>query len=217
MDTNTARAQTSMPAARLLAFALVGSFALGMGCGGPAEPEAFNPVGDFGFSYSGPISGVFTASGEMNVGIGVIPEAVTGATAYRQDSLIALLAFRSITSTSGDFFTVSLGRAADAIGSLNLNPLACQQNTLGSCRAGVFIPAITPAELQSAVDDPASLLQRSYVLVIGNVTVTQHTTLRIKGTFNATALPANQQSLQNMLQITNGHFDLPIRPQVIVP
>ena len=38
----------------------------------------------------------------------------------------------------------------------------------------------------------------------------------LKGTFKGTALRANQ-SLLGTLQITNGRFDLPIRPQVIPP
>jgi hypothetical protein len=35
----------------------------------------------------------------------------------------------------------------------------------------------------------------------------------VKGTFQAAAFRANQQSLQNALTISNGQFDLPIRPQ----
>lgn len=183
-----------------------------LGCGGTTEPEVFNPVGEISFTYSGAISGSFSASGTLDLVPGAVPQAVTGATAFVQDSVLALIGFRSNATTVGDLFVISLGRPADAKGTVSFDPLACQQQTAGSCRAGVFIPDISPVDLQLAIDDPASFLAKSYILAIGNVTVTEQTALRIRGTFAGTAVKGGEPSFQNLVQITKGTFDLPVRP-----
>lgn len=180
------------------------------GCdGSPSEPR-FDPVGSISFAYSGVISGSYEARGVMEVEQGAIPAPVTGATAYLQDDLMNLLAFRAQTSTRGDAFTLLLG-AVPGTGSLPLDPLSCQQQVLASCRIGFFVPDVDVTQLTGP--DLASLLEITYVLVLGNVEVTTRTDRRIRGTFQAIAFRGNEENLQNSLTITNGSFDLPIRPQ----
>jgi hypothetical protein len=182
------------------------------GCDNPSAPESFNPVGTLSFTYQGAtISGTFQATGEMQLSSGAAPQPITGATAYRQDNQLSLLAFRTQTASRGDAFSLLLGEVA-ATGSLPLDPIACQSQASTTCRIGFFVPDLDPAELTS-VTDLSVLLQKSYVLVIGSINVTSRTDLRVKGTFQAVAFRANEQSLQNALTISNGQFDLPIRPQ----
>lgn len=182
------------------------------GCDSPSAPEQFDPVGTLSFTYQGAaISGTFQATGEMQLSGSTIPQPVTGATAYRQENQLNLLAFRTQSASRGDAFSLLLGEVTTT-GPLSLDPLACQQQASANCRVGFFVPDVDSAELTS-VTDLSALLQKSYVLVLGSINVTSRTDLRVKGTFQAAAFRANQQSLQNALTISNGQFDLPIRPQ----
>lgn len=182
------------------------------GCDSPSTPERFDPVGTLSFTYQGAtISGTFQATGEMQLSSGTVPQPVTGATAYRQENHLNLLAFRTQAASRGDAFSLLLGEVTTT-GPLQLSPLSCQQQASASCRIGFFIPDLDPAELTS-VPDISVLLQKSYVLVLGSINITSRTELRVKGTFQATAFRANEQSLQNALTISNGQFDLPVQPQ----
>jgi hypothetical protein len=182
------------------------------GCDSPSAPEQFDPVGTLSFTYQGAaISGTFQATGEMQIGGGAVPQPVTGATAYRQENQLNLLAFRTQSASRGDAFSLLLGEVATT-GPLSLDPLACQQQASANCRVGFFVPDVDSAELTGA-PDLATFLQRTYVLVPTSINITSRTDLRIKGVFQGIALRANQQSLQNTLLISSGQFDLPIRPQ----
>jgi hypothetical protein len=182
------------------------------GCDSPSAPERFDPVGTLSFTYQGAtLSGTFQATGEMQLSGSTIPQPVTGATAYRQENQLNLLAFRTQSASRGDAFSLLLGEVTTT-GPLSLDPLACQQQASANCRVGFFVPDVDSAELTS-VTDLSVLLQKSYVLVLGSINVTSRTDLRVRGTFQAVAFRANEQSLQNALTISNGEFDLPVRPQ----
>ena len=182
------------------------------GCDSPSTPEKFDPVGTLSFTYQGAtLSGTFQTTGEMQISSGTIPQPVTGATAYRQENQLSLLAFRTQAASRGDAFSLLLGEVTTT-GPLSLDPLSCQQQTSANCRIGFFVPDLDPAELTS-VTDLSVLLQKSYVLALGSINVTSRTDLRVKSTFQAVAFRANEQSLQNALTISNGQFDLPVRPQ----
>ncbi|MBW3569573.1 MAG: hypothetical protein KY467_00580 [Gemmatimonadetes bacterium] len=183
---------------------------LGACDGGPSEP-AFVPEGSLSFAYQGPISGSYEATGVMEVQAGTLPQPVTGATAYRQDQLVNLLAFRAQSATRGDAFLMLLGQVAGT-GQVSLDPIACQQQVLEGCRIGFFVPDVEVTQLQGP-ELPAGLLESAYVMVLGAVNVTTRTDRRIKGTFQGAAFRGGEQSLQNVLAISNGRFDLPVRPQ----
>lgn len=182
------------------------------GCGdGPSGPERFDPVGTLQFTYRGPISGTFEATGEMQVQPGTLPQPVTGATAYRQENALSLLAFRVKTPSRGDLFAVHVGEAGQP-GTIQLDPLSCQQQSLAGCRVGIFLPDVDATALADSTDLRA-LAERGYVLLLGSVTITSRTDLRVRGTFQGIAFRGGEQSLQNALTISNGRFDLPIRPE----
>jgi hypothetical protein len=196
-----------------LLLVLSASLALLSGCGqSPSEPrEEFNPVGSVSFSYQGSRAGVYHAAGEMQLQSGGIPQLGTGATAFQQENLLSVFGFRSQSVSRGDFFSLVLGEVREP-GSFPLDPLACQQQAFAQCRSGFFIPDLDPAEFRESID-LASLADRTYVMVLGNVTVTARTPMRVRGTFQGVAFRANTQVAQNMIIISAGQFDLPVRPQ----
>jgi hypothetical protein len=194
---------------KLFVAVAVGAALLG-GCDSPSAAEKFDPVGSLSFSYQGVISGTFQATGEIDVQPGTVPAAATGATAYREDEQVSLMAFQARGGSRGDAFALLLGQAAP--GTVTLNATQCQQQSMAECRVGIFVPDVDAAELPGT-RDPSRLLQKSYVLVLGNVTIASRTRHRIKGTFQGVALRANDPNLQNAVNVTAGQFDLPIRPE----
>jgi hypothetical protein len=202
----------------LLRVALTMSASLLAACGpAPAEPkEVFNPVGTVSFRYQGARTGIFTASGQMAIeGAGVVPRPTAGATAYQQDALLNVFAFQPQAAERGDFFTMLLGQVS-ATGVLQFDPLACAQQQLPQCRQAFFIPDLDPQDLAGTID-LATLAERTYVLVLGNVTVTARTPMRVRGTFQGLAFRGGEQNTQSLLTVTNGQFDLPVRPEPPTP
>jgi hypothetical protein len=192
---------------RYLAWGL--GLAMMAGCDSPSAAERFNPVGTLSFSYQGAVSGSFQATGEMEISDGTIPTPVTGATAYREDEGISLLAYQARGSSRGDAFALLLGKAE--VGTLALNGLACQQQGAADCRVGVFLPDVDVADLPAATD-PSGLTEKTYVLALGSVNVTARSRLRIKGTFTGIALLASDPTPRTAINVS-GTFDLPIRPE----
>jgi hypothetical protein len=180
------------------------------GCDTPSAAEKFDPVGTLSFTYQGAISGTFQATGALDVQPGTVPAAATGATAVREEESVALVAFQARGAGRGDAFALLLGDAQK--GTLQLNPAACQQQAGPECRVGIFVPDVAAAELP-ATRDPSELMGKSYVLVLGSVNVVSRTRLRIKGTFQAVAFRADDPGFQNTINIGQGQFDLPVRPE----
>jgi hypothetical protein len=180
------------------------------GCDSPSKPEEFDPVGTLSFSYQGAISGTFQATGAIDAQPGTVPAATTGATAVREEESIALVAFQARGAGRGDAFALLLGDAEK--GTLQLNPTACQQQPAPECRIGIFVPDVAATDLPTT-RDPSELMAKSYVLVLGSVAVVSRTRLRIKGTFQAVAFRADDPGFQNTINIGQGQFDLPIRPE----
>ncbi|HEX8320970.1 hypothetical protein [Longimicrobium sp.] len=191
-----------------LAMAL-GAAVLG-GCDSPSKSEEFDPVGTLSFSYQGAVSGTFQATGAIEAQPGTVPAAETGATAVREEESIALVAFQARGAGRGDAFALLLGDAEK--GTLQLNPTACQQQPAPECRIGIFVPDVAATDLPNT-RDPSELMAKSYVLALGAVEVVSRTRLRIKGTFQAVAVRADNPGFQNTINIGQGQFDLPIRPQ----
>jgi hypothetical protein len=177
------------------------------GCEGSTSPEKLDPVGTVRFSYRGALTGTYEAMGELQVQAGTVPQPATGATAYRQDSTLAVLAFRSAGGTRGDGFTLLLG-PLKSTGSVAFDPVACQGAVTSGCRVGAFAPGLDAA----ALGDPARLAAGAYILAIGSVNVTRLSKVRLRGTFSGTAVPLSNPTLQNTISITNGEFDVPIPP-----
>lgn len=180
------------------------------GCDSPSKAEEFDPVGTLSFSYQGAISGTFQATGAIDVQPNTVPAAETGATAVREEESIALVAFQARAAGRGDAFALLLGDAQK--GTLQLNPTACQQQASPECRIGIFVPDVAATDLPNT-QDPSELMAKSYVLVLGSVEVVSRTRLRIKGTFQAVAFRADDPGFQNTINIGQGQFDLPIRPE----
>jgi len=192
---------------------LSASLALLSGCErSPSEPEEqFDPSGTVSFSYRGAQTGTYHAAGEMQIQPDGLPQLASGATAYQHENLLNVFAFRSQSANRGDLFSLLLGEVSGA-GSFQLDPLACQQQALAQCRLGFFIPDLDPTEFDESFDVSA-VAENAYVLVLGNVTITARTPMRVRGTFQGVAFRANEQLIQNMMTISNGQFDLPLRPQ----
>lgn len=112
---------------------------------------------------------------------------------------------------SRDYFSLVLGEV-NAAGSFQLDLLACQQQTLAQCRSGFFIPDLDPAELGESIESSA-VGEKAYVLILGSVVVSHRTPMRVRGTFQGFAFRPSEQLVQNTITISNGQFDLPIRPQ----
>ncbi|HEY0037433.1 MAG TPA: hypothetical protein VGB66_12125 [Longimicrobium sp.] len=187
----------------------IGAAMLG-GCDSPSKPEEFDPVGTLSFTYQGAISGTFQATGAIEAEPGTVPAAETGATAVREEESIALVAFQARGAGRGDAFALLLGEAEK--GTLQLNPTACQQQPAPECRIGIFVPDVAATDLPTTLD-PSELMAKSYVLALGSVVVVSRTRVRIKGTFQAVAVRADNPGLQNTINIGQGQFDLPIRPE----
>jgi hypothetical protein len=180
------------------------------GCDSPSKAEEFDPVGTLSFTYQGAMSGTFQATGAIEAQPGTAPAATTGATAVREQESIALVAFQARAAGRGDAFALLLGEAGK--GSLQLNPTACQQQPAPECRIGIFVPDVAATDLPGT-RDPSQLMAKSYVLVLGGVEVVSRTRLRIKGTFQAVAVRADNPGFQTTINIGQGQFDLPIRPE----
>lgn len=179
-------------------------------CGDGTGTQPLDPVGTVRFSYRGPISGSYEAIGELPIENGALVQPVTGATAVRRDSLIAVVAFQHQGGTRGDGFSLVLG-ALTKTGSYTIDALGCQ-TAPGSCRVGVFARDLDAAMLTTSTDT-AALAANAYVLVFGSVNVTRLTDLRVRGTFSGAAVRLSDRNLQNPVTISNGQFDVPIPPQ----
>jgi hypothetical protein len=180
-------------------------------CDGGTDSEKLNPNGTVRFTYRGALTGAYEASGELPVQGGALAQPTTGAAAVRQDSVLAVLAFRATGGTRGDGFSLVLG-GVTRTGSFSFDPLSCQGPAAGACRVGVFAPGLDAAAL-TTTPDPAKLAAGAYVLAIGSVNVTRLTKLRVRGTFSGTAVPLSNPTLQNTLTISGGEFDVPIPPR----
>ncbi|HEU0015496.1 MAG TPA: hypothetical protein VFQ45_17570 [Longimicrobium sp.] len=187
------------------------------GCDGSPSVPDFDPVGSVSFTYTGARSGSYEAQGAMIPQGGTAPQPVTGATAYREGDVLSILAFRATTATVGDGFVLVLGGVTQR-SSVQLDPLSCSEQSLSTCRAGVFAPNIDAAAL-SENPDLATLAANAYVLAIGSVNVTTFNAVRVKGTFSGTAIPLggtgfpSTQQVANLVTISNGRFDVPLQPQ----
>jgi hypothetical protein len=180
-------------------------------CDGGTGSEELDPVGTVSFTYRGAVSGSYQATGELQLRSGTLPQPATGATAYRQDSVLAVLAFKTEGGARGDGFTLVLGALTEK-GSYAFDPLACQSQASGACRIGVFAPGLDAAQL-AATPDAAALAANAYVLVLGSVNVTRLTELRVRGTFSGTAVRASDPTLASAVTISRGEFDVPIPPR----
>lgn len=180
-------------------------------CDGGTGSEELDPVGTVSFTYRGAVSGAYQATGELQLRSGTLPQPATGATAYRQDSILAVLAFKTDGGARGDGFSLILGALTET-GSYAFDPLACQSGSAGACRIGVFAPGLDAA-LLATTPDAAALAANAYVLVLGSVNVTRLTDLRVRGTFSGTAVRASDPTLENAVTITRGEFDVPIPPR----
>lgn len=196
---------------RTMMGAFCATLALASCGGGGTDAETLDPRGTVRFSYRGALTGTYEASGELPVQSGALPQPTTGAVAVRQDSVLAVLAFRATGGTRGDGFSLVLG-SVKSTGALAFDPLACQSQSAGACRIGVFAPGLDASAL-ATTPDPAKLAAGAYILVLGSVNVTRLTDVRVRGTFSGTAVPAANPTLQNTIAITNGEFDVPIPPR----
>jgi hypothetical protein len=192
---------------------LAASIAMLSGCErSSVEPqEVFDPVGSVSFSYRGARTGTFVASGEMQIQSASLPQFATGATAFKQDGLLNVFAFHGPTPNRGDFFALLLGEVS-APGSFPFDPVACAQQVFTQCRLGFFVPDLDRQEFDDQFDLSA-LSETAYVLVLGNIRITAHTPMRVRGTFQGIAFRGNEQTIQNLITVTSGKFDLPVRPQ----
>ena len=181
------------------------------GCGEPTSTEKLHPAGTVRFSYRGALTGTYEAAGELRVQAATAGPPATGATAFRQDSTLAVLAFRGVGGTRGDGFTLLLG-ALRSTGTFAFDPTACQSAAAGGCRVGAFAPGLDATALVASAD-PAQLAAGAYVLALGSVTVTRLSDTRLRGTFSGTAVPLRNPTLQNTLFISGGEFDVPIPPR----
>ncbi|MBA2245430.1 MAG: hypothetical protein H0W11_10765 [Gemmatimonadetes bacterium] len=180
----------------------------------PTPPEQFDPHGTLSFTYRGAISGSYQATGELPLQTGGLPTSGTGARAVQQEGVLALVAFRG-AAAQGDLFSLVLGEVRGP-GTLTLDPLACQQQNLAGCRLGVLSLEVDPSQLDAGGDLAAQLAQlaeRTYLLLLGSVTITSLTEKRVRGTFQATGLRGGEPGVQNLITITDGAFDLPMQPR----
>ena len=180
-------------------------------CDGGTGSDELDPVGTVSFSYRGAVTGSYQARGELQLRGGTLPQPATGATAFRQDSILAVLAFRTEDGARGDGFSLLLGALTET-GSYAFDPLACQAQSAGACRVGVFAPGLDAAQL-ATTPDAAALAANAYVLVLGSVNVTRLTDVRVRGTFSGTAVRASDPTLSSAVTITRGEFDVPIPPR----
>lgn len=195
--------------------AAVGCLLLVSGCSdaAPSEPEAFDPVGSVSFTYSGALAGSFQSTGQITEPVTSAPlQAVTGATAIRRDSLFSVMATRAAGSSRVDLFTMVLGDARGT-GTFQINPLACQQQSLSTCRIALFALDVEPPSQLGGGFDPAPYMDRTYVFLQGSVTVTSYSSTRVRGTFTGTAVRPNAEGLGGFLVISNGRFDVPVQPE----
>ncbi len=178
----------------------------------PTETEeVFDPSGSLSFTYGGAVSGTYQATGEIHLdanGLGLV-QFGTGASALQRGGALAMVAFRGASAPRGDFVALVLGEVAQP-GTFPLNVLACEQQNIPQCRFGFFAPDVDPAEFEG-VGDPTQLGERTYVLVTGSVTITHLTSMRVRGTFQASGLRDNQPGPENLITISSGVFDLPVR------
>jgi hypothetical protein len=207
------RIRTSRPlaAALLSAALLAGSTAA---CGrSPSGIDEQSPVGSVRFSYSGGRSGTFEATGELQVAPGGVPQGGTGAAALQAGDLLSAIAVRSADAGRADVFGMIMG-AVTGRGTLQFDPLACQEDAAG-CRVAAFAPDLDASELAAITDlaDLTALAERAWIVAVGSVTVTSLTGRRVRGTFQGIAVRAGGQALQDVLTISNGTFDLPVRAQ----
>jgi hypothetical protein len=181
-------------------------------CGrGSTDPEPFDPIGSLSFTYRGGITGTFSSAGTLEIAADNSFSPVTGASAYRQQDRLALVASYADAPPRADIFSLLLGDVRRS-GSFQIDPAPCAGGSLAECRVGFFLPEVAASEW-TGTPDLETVRNRSYLMITGDVTITSISETRVKGSFRGIALRGNEPSLQNTITISNGAFDLPLRPR----
>jgi hypothetical protein len=195
-----ARRAAARTTARTCARIAVTAFLAGCGdAGGPVVPD---PAGSLSFSYSGAVSGSFTATGELSL-LEISPEPQTGAAAMREGDMLVIAASHVRDDGRADLFTITLSGAHQP-GAYALDAAGCAQQPPTSCRLAMLLRDVEPAALGRP-----GLLDEAYIFVLGQVTITALSSARVRGTFHATGFSAAAAG-QPPVTLTNGSFDVPV-------
>jgi hypothetical protein len=178
---------------------------------GSTDPEPFDPIGSLSFTYRGSITGTFSATGALEIPADSSLPSVTGAGAYPQQDQLALVASYADAPPHADLFTLLLGDVWRG-GSFQIDPSPCAGGSPAECRVGFFLPEVHPSEW-TATPDLQTIRNQGYLMITGHVTITSISRTRVKGSFRGTALRGSELNLQNTIAISNGLFDLPLRPR----
>jgi hypothetical protein len=162
-------------------------------CKNDSTGSSGNGSGDLSFTYSGAVSGQFTASGEFDRNNTSRTE--FGVAAVDEGNVV-LAAADQVQANRTDLFIMS---APASVGTTTCTPGSSFQN----CRIdGLFAVGFT-----SAGDLEPDAIYSGYV---GTIQVTELTDDRVRGTFS---LLLEDESGVNSVEARSGSFDLPIVPE----
>lgn len=198
---------------RISALALAGSLAATAACDGDSSGSGDDTRGSLSFSYSGAVSGSFSASGKYeDLGGGDFERTSPLAVGIRYfddaegEDFIDLFTYRPRTSTTGDFADIFFADVSSSQ-TISMDLDACLRNdfTLNpGCAVGFF-------GFNGDYDDPNS---SNWITVTGELKVTSVSNSNLRGTFSGTL---ENLDTQQTITVTNGKFDVPLVDEADLP
>lgn len=180
----------------LLALPLLAVTSFALGCGGSDSPT--DPTGNSGsvsFSYSGAISGSYTATGAVQW-MGFMPQFGTFAVGFWEDNELGILASRAGTASRSDVFSLDVENIAGP------RTVAISADCITNCAYVAFLPNLNWNTFDS---------DRLCYLESGSVQVTAINAQRAQGSFSGQGVCLSvADETEGTFTITNGSFDVPI-------
>jgi hypothetical protein len=166
---------------------------------GKDDPVGPDPKGTLSFTYSGDISGTFSASGEPKPDAGDFPQTEFAA-AQAENGNVLIIGLRPTQQPKFDYFGIALEGVTSP-----KTVQVCAQPTGGACPAVFYLRGF---------NGNGDTFDQAYVFTSGSVTISEINAERVRGSFQGTAIfisGSGQPSFGRTITVTNGQFDVPVR------
>jgi hypothetical protein len=175
---------------------LLAAMSLALGCGGGDSPtETTDQSGTVSFTYSGAVSGSYTATGAIQV-TGTVPQYGNFAVGFWEDQWFEVLAHRAGTHPRGDLFTLNVENISGP-GSFTI-----RRDCTNNCAWVELVPNFNWNTFA---------FERVCELESGSVQVTAINNQRAQGSFSGQGSCYDMaDNRQGSFSISNGSFNIPI-------
>jgi hypothetical protein len=181
-----------------------------LGCGGDSPTQPIDTGGTISFSYSGAISGSFSASGTLRLGSNQQPEFGSWAAGGRgPDNALVVTGLQPRTDQRGNAVALFVP-AATGPATFPISPNCAFPDDM--CPAVVLVTNALVTGTEPSFD-------RLCLVLTGSITVTAVSQERARGNFSGagTCFDSQTATPTGLFLVTNGVFDVPLVPDLGLP